>query len=192
MTAEKLPWKDLEEEVRNVPLLEQRDGETIYPYAEATIKLRKFAFHEVRPSSLYVLSANLALQRSLFIELGKLGIDPLNLKGRVVLHDTTGGAISMIPPIVEETPEDGKYILDGLHRTYLGKAMGRTVFWGIHITGIREDCPAAARPNGWEDIKIWDSVPADIKQKRRYRQADYLKLRRDFSAINGSKPRFAG
>jgi hypothetical protein len=188
VTAEKLPWEELEQEVRQVGLWEQPN---VHPYADATIELREFAFHEVRPTSLYVISANLARQRELTEALKSFAIDPLALKGKVILKDATGGAVGLIPPIVEETPEDGKYILDGLHRTYSGKMIGRLTFWGIYITGIIPEYPAAARPNNWEDIKVWDSTPPLASQKRRYRQENYLALRRDFSAINGSLPRMA-
>lgn len=106
-----------------------------------------------------------------------------------MVQDDQSPAVGLIPPLVEETEQDGLYILDGTHRTYLGWLAGKTTFRAIRIKNIRPDCPAAALPTNWEDIVENETVPQDEALKRRYRIPNHLSLRRDFSMINGSKPR---
>jgi hypothetical protein len=183
-----IAWTDLEQQIRKTPNLQPRDGQLVYPYAEATISLVELAYSEVRPTSLYVVASNLETQRQLTSDLEQAGYDPLSLAGGLLIAGETD-TVGLIPPIVEETPEDGMYILDGMHRTYLGRQAGRTVFTAIHIANVRADCPAAVLPNEWSEIIEYDKVPKDPSKKRRYRGSDPLSLRRDFSAINGSKPR---
>jgi hypothetical protein len=185
--AAETPWHILEEQIRQVPLLEARDGALIYPYENAAITLAEIDYEAVRPTSLYVLKDNLAIQKQLTNELAPR-YDPLQLLGSITLRLDDGSEIGLIPPIVEETDSDGPYILDGTHRTLVGRMAGRTAFIAIHITKFRDDCPAAVLPNAWGEIKTYDRVPSDPALKRRYRE-NPLSLRRNFSALNGSRPR---
>lgn len=181
------PWAELEYQIRHVPLLLPHDGVTIFPYLNAQINLKEIQYAEVRPTSLYALRENLTLQKRLADELTP-DHDPLGLKGGITLLTDTGTEIGLIPPIVEETAAQGQYILDGLHRTMFGRLAGRSIFTAIHISDFRDDCPAAALPNEWDDIVIYDKTPTDPLLKRRYR-TNPLAFRRDFSALNGSQPR---
>jgi hypothetical protein len=186
VTAE-TPWAELAEQIRHVPLLQPRDGVTIFPYLDAEITLREVAYDEVRPTSLYVLSGNLAIQKQL-VEALAPEHDPLNLKGGLTLVTEDNETIGLIPPIVEETAAQGQYILDGMHRATVGRMAGRTTFVAIHISGFRDDCPAAVLPNDWAEVIEYDETPSDPSLKRRYRD-NPLSLRRDYSALNGSRPR---
>jgi hypothetical protein len=183
------PWSQLEEEVRRVPLLHPRDGEVIYPYADAEISLQEVAYSEVRPSTLYVLRNNLAIQTAITASIRKDDYHPLELEYGLVLGDKDGGLTGLIPPIVEETDEEGMYVLDGSHRTNIGRWAGRTTFNAIHITGIREDCPAYAFPNDWDEVVVRETLPEDIAKRKHYRGTDYYNLYRNFGPLNGSKPR---
>lgn len=182
-----VPWEVLEDQIRHVPLLQPREDQIIFPYLHAQITLKEISYDDVRPTSLYALRGNLSLQQKLAQELAP-SHDPLALKGALRLLSDQGKEIGLIPPIVEETEENGKYILDGLHRTLAGRQTGRTHFTAIYITDFRSDCPAAVLPNEWDDIKLYDEVPADPALKRRYRE-NQMSLRRDFSELNGSRPR---
>ncbi|HSX36890.1 MAG TPA: hypothetical protein VLG13_02100 [Patescibacteria group bacterium] len=183
------PWDELETRIRAVPLLQPRNGETIYPYKNAQISLEDISYSDIRPTSLYAVRSNLLLQGRLAEDLAMQGYDPLALSGLLTVHEAGKEPVSLMPPIAEETDEDGKYLLDGLHRAYLGWQASRATFKAIHIRGIPPDYPAAARPNDWTEVIEYDSVPSDAYLKRRYRIANYLSLRRDFSALNGSQPR---
>lgn len=183
----KTSWADLENLIRHTPLLHEREGVKVYPYMDAQITLELIQYDDVRPTSLYALSDNIAVQQRLTHDLLP-NYDPLNLEGGLRLINDDGNEVGLIPPIVEETTEAGMYLLDGLHRAYLGRLAGRTAFVAIHIVGFRDDCPAAALPNEWEEVIVYDSVPSNPSLKRRYRD-DPLSLRRDFSPLNGSQPR---
>ncbi|HSX37068.1 MAG TPA: hypothetical protein VLG13_03050 [Patescibacteria group bacterium] len=183
------PWDELETRIRAVSLLQPRNGETIYPYKNAQISLEDISYSDIRPTSLYVVRINLLLQGRLAEDLAVQGYDPLALGGLLTVHEAGKEPVGLLPPIAEETDEDGKYLLDGLHRAYLGWQANRATFKVIHIRGITPDYPAAARPNDWTEVIEYDSVPDDPHLKRRYRMANYLSLRRDFSALNGSEPR---
>jgi hypothetical protein len=177
-------WADLKELIRRTPLLHERGGQIIYPYKDAEISLKAVLYKEVRPTSLYVIRGNLKLLTQLMHDIGP-EYDPLQLSGSLLVQDAAGNQVGLIPPIVEQTAEAGQYIVDGMHRAYLGREQGRTSFIAIHISHIRPDCPCAALPNNWEDMISYDDVPQDPQLKRRYRPKP-LSLRRDFSSLNGS------
>ncbi len=192
VTIEKVvSWGELEQRIRETPLLQQGEGETIYPYENANIRLEKLAFADVAPTSLYVLRQNLAVQAMIESDLSVAGYHPLELESGLLLKNEIGEEIGFVPPIVEETDEEGKYILDGAHRTSIGRWLGRTHFVAIHVSGIRSDCPSYAFPNNWDEVKIMETVPSDPAEKKHYRGENYRSLYRDFSLLNGSKLREA-
>ena len=182
------PWEELQEQIRQVPLLLPRGGELVYPYENARINLYEIPYAAVRPTSLYVVSRNLQLQRELAADLESQGVDPLALEGMVHIKQDDQPPVGLMPPIVEHTPAEGMYVLDGLHRSYIGKQAGRLMFRGIHISGIRHDCPAAVYPNEWSDVIEYTDVPTDPMLKRHYRDHQE-QSRRNFAALNGSRPR---
>lgn len=185
-----IAWINLEEQIRGVRLLNQTDeAPPIYPYENSQITLRKFSYAEVAPTSLYVLRENLALQAEIAKDIADYGLHPLELGGGVVLIDQKNNSHKLIPPIVEETFSEGKYVLDGAHRTSIGRWLGRTHFIGILISSIDPAYPAYALPNAWDEIKIYEKTPEDLRMKKNYRSLNYRKLYRDFSHINGSTPR---
>jgi hypothetical protein len=184
-----VPWEEVEYEVRRTPLLATINQEKVYPYENAEINLREIAYKEVRPTSLYVLRANLAVQAALGNDLKAQGCHPLELEGGLVVQNDLGEQVGLVPPIVEESYPEGKYVLDGAHRTSIGRWLGRTSFIAIHITSIREDCPGYAYPNNWDDIRVLDAVPSDPNAKKHYRGENYRQLYKDFSRLNGSRLR---
>lgn len=193
-TVEKIvPWDELEGRVRTTPLLHPRDGQTIYPYEEADITLQEVSYADVAATSLYVLRRNLATQAAIANDLSRADHHPLELRVGLILRDSdTGKTTGFVPPIVEQTAEDGAYVLDGAHRASIGRWLGRTSFTAIYISGIRSDCPSYALPNRWDDIRITEEVPVNAAQKKQYRGSNYRELYRDFSTLNGSRLRESG
>ena len=186
-----IPWDELEQRLRETPLLRQGDSEPVYPYEDAKIRLEKMAYADVAPTSLYVIRKNLAIQAAIASDLSAVGYHPLELEGGLVLKNETGEEMGLVPPIVEETDEEGKYVLDGAHRTSMGRWLGRTHFVAIHVSGIRSDCPGYAFPNSWDEVKVMEEVPTNPAEKKHYRGENYKGLYRDFSLLNGSKLREA-
>lgn len=192
VTIEKiLAWEDLEQRLRETPLLRQGGGEAVYPYEDASIRLEKVAYADVAPTSLYVIRKNLAVQAAIGADLSIEGYHPLELEGGLLLKNESGEETGFVPPIVEETDEEGKYVLDGAHRTSIGRWMGRTHFIAVHVSGIRSDCPGYAFPNSWDEVRVMEEVPSNAAEKKHYRGENYRNLYRDFSLLNGSKLREA-
>lgn len=190
VTIEKiLPWEDLEQRLRETPLLYERDGRTVYPYEYADICLKQVLYAETALTSLYVIRKNLAVQTAIASDIAPAGFYPLELEAGLMLINDTNEQIGFVPPIVEQTDQDGMYILDGAHRTNIGRWLGRTHFIAIHVTGIRPDCPSYALPNSWDDLRIVEDVPSNPADKKHYRGDDYRGLYRDFSLLNGGQLR---
>lgn len=186
-----IPWEQIEDGLRQVPLLNKRD---VFPYAGAAIELREIPYSEVRTTSLYVARNLLAVQEAIAEDIAEEGHHPLRMESGLILGSVIDGEQKLtgfIPPIVEETDEEGMYVLDGSHRTNLGRWTGRTAFNAIHISGIREDCPAYAYPNEWTEVVHYDEVPKEPSLRKNYREPGVLYgLYRDFGALNGSQPRY--
>lgn len=183
-----IPWPNIELGVRETTLLHPRNGEVIYPYKDAEIQLTEIAYTDVALTSLYVLRENLATQTALAADIAIDGYNPLDLEGGLLLADDTGKRVWLVPPIVEATNDAGQYVLDGAHRTSIGRWQGRTHFMAIHISGIPPDYPAYALPNTWDELRIVETVPSNPAEKKRYR-GSYKELYRDFSTLNGSRMR---
>jgi len=189
------PWVELKRQVRDTPLLYPRNGQKVYPYAKAGISLKPVSFAEVRPTSLYVLRKNLATQTAIATALAKEGYDPLELRAGLTIHDSeTRWSTALVPPIVEQTDADGMYVLDGAHRTSLGRWKGKSEFLAIVISGIREDCPSYALPNEWDGadgIRLVETVPENPADKKHYREQPES-FYRDFSRLGSSGLRGSG
>jgi len=177
--------EELIEAVRNVGLLNSPD---IKPYENADISIGVFDIGALRPTTLYVLRKNLETQQRLAAALEIQGYHPLELDGSLVLKDGEE-KIGLIPPIVERDPVYGDCLIDGAHRTYVGRMGGRRIMRAVHIVGADPNYPIYAHPNEWDEIVEHDDVPSDPKLKKRYRDDAPQKLYRDLSALNGSTMR---
>lgn len=164
----------------------------VQPYADADISMRSVRLAECRPVSLYVLTDNLKRQLALRASLLGKGVDPLSLDGSLNLRTDDGESVAMLPPIVEEDPEHGPLLIDGTHRTYVGRSLGYDAVKALYITGSHPEYPVYAFPNEWSAIREHHSVPTDLAEKKHYRPGDYRALYRDFSSLNGSRMREAG
>jgi len=183
-----MPWKEVEERLRAVTLL----NSDIRPYENADIKLRRFNYKQVRPTSLYTIAAQTKKQRLIRADLVvQLQPSQLEMKGGLVIAGGDKGPQGLIPPIVETfEPEENTYLLDGSHRTNLGRTEHVGSFMAIHISGIRPDCPPYAFPNEWSEVQELAEPPSDPSVMKNYRNFDdRYALYRDFAPINGSTPR---
>lgn len=184
-----ISFGELEQEVRQVPMLEPTaDGETIYPYIEADIRLEEVRYSDIKPTTLYVLNPNLRQQASLRRQLGRLGYHPLELDGALQLKNGDDETWGLLPPLVEENPEDGVYLLDGIHRNYQERLLGRTSFMALFISNIDTRCPSYAYPNEWDEIVPYEELPTDPALKKRYRP-NPKSLYRNFGLLGAGAPR---
>lgn len=179
-----MPWPELHDQLKEVPLLQQPGDSrpAIYPYANAEITLERVRYDEVYPKTLYVLRSNLATQENIAHDLGHAGVDPLELMGAITIAEDDLQPIGMMPPIIEEY--EGKLgLIDGGHRACRGRWIGRTSFMGVVVRGVPEEYPPYALNNAWDDIRIHETVPPELSDRKHYVGPHYKSLYRDYSHI---------
>jgi hypothetical protein len=207
-----IPWSELEQMVRKVPLkMERPDKSKIFVYDKATIELRTVMPEELAASSFYLVQKSADFQRALHDELKKVGYDTLHLKGGLEIRNSQGEIWRLIPPVVEVMHEDVQHVNsrgdidysgkqakvavhivnDGMHRVALARDLGSSVNV-IHVSGIPEEFPYYALPNGWDQVRTFTDVPKTKAEKKFYRRNDCYALYRDFDVLGCGKPRNTG
>jgi hypothetical protein len=97
-----IPWDDLEEMIRKVPLKKpDAEGKLIFAYTDAKIELREVDPNELNPTSFYIISKKRAFQRELREQLLKEGYDSLQLRGGLEIENDAGEFWRLIPPACE-------------------------------------------------------------------------------------------
>jgi len=145
-----------------------------FPYLRSQISLVEMEIDSLSPCALYVLQPNLDLityLRNTFLELYGIDILYLNEENTRITYNYMEQIDCVIsPPIVEVSIDDGPepvpILIDGLHRVMLARSLELNTVNVIKIEHIA--CPLIALPVGWEEVKIYDSVPRE-ELKRRYR-----------------------
>jgi len=160
----------VQERLRQVALI---GDSTQKPYAAAQISTKIVTPAAVWPLSRYVLSNHLETQRYLHwafeqehsIDTFHQEDDALRL---VFKLEGEADEWALVPPIVEESPVDGKPLLvDGEHRFFLAREMGLPirVIW---ISQVPQQYPVVATPVEWSEVKEFSEVPS-LAEKREYR-----------------------
>lgn len=207
-----IPWSELEQMVRKVPLkMMNPDGSQIFVYEKAHIELRTVMPEELCASGFYLVEKNLVFQRILQEALSKQGYDTLHLRGGLEIENGVGEIWRLIPPVVEVMHEDIQHvnargdidysgkptraaahiINDGMHRVAIARERQTSVNV-IHVSGIPEEYPYYALPNSWSEVKIFTDVPKTKAEKKFYRRIDCYALYRDFDVLGCGKPRNTG
>ncbi len=148
-----------------------------YPYASATIELKKFGEGEalnrsnVVPLSFYVLKDGLDRIRGHHSKiLEEHGVDVFDFNNGVcAVRYVIGGVTYLLtPPVIEFSKRDKtNLIIDGLHRILITEESGCPISV-IHITNVQNDegeMPVVALPIEWSQIETRES---DTVPKRRY------------------------
>lgn len=207
-----IPWSELEQMVRKVPLkMERPDKSKIFVYENANIELRTVNPEELAASSFYLVQKSTDFQRSLHDQLLKVGYDTLHLKGGLEIKNDVGEIWRLIPPVVEVMHEDVSHmntrgdidyagkpakvavhiVNDGMHRAALARDIHSSVNV-IHVSGIPAEYPYYALPNGWDQVQTFTDVPKTKEEKKFYRRKDCYALYRDFDVLGCGKPRNTG
>lgn len=177
-----IPTNQLIEKIRDTTMLNDK---SIQPYKYADISVEDIPIDEFSPTQLYILRDHLEIQKELRDSLLEKDCDTLRLYGSILLKNA-GVSIWMMPPIVEDDHEFGPCLLDGTHRAYLAKQLGKKSLGVIRIRNTSKDMPMISLPNNWNEIVEYDTMPTDKSKKKRYRDLpnkyDYY---RDFSQITG-------
>ncbi len=152
------PWEQLFGELRNICLSHDPN---IFPYRNATFEVRLAHPRNFQPSASYVLRSELRFVALLLDQMAqRLGnmeaIDTL-----LEYENEFGEHWRMIPPIVEYTDFGEWMILDGEHRSFIADMRGVKIPM-LFISGVDVRAPYVCTPlpQGWEGVKILDTVPA--------------------------------
>lgn len=204
-----IPWKELEQKIREVPLLEKGDnGAEVFPYSTAKIAIRNVSVKELCCPSKYALKINLEEQRRLHQFLLESGIDSLSLTSGVELTDGSGEIWSLLPPVVEVVeqevifpPREGELdhsnrsslipmqmLIDGVHRVLLARELDRELNV-LHITGVDPHYPYYALPNSWSELQVLNELPRSAQEKKLYRRGNCYGLFRNFDTLGCGAPR---
>jgi hypothetical protein len=209
-----IPWEDLVERVKNVPLKKPaQDGTPIRVYQNADIQLREFSPNEVSPTTFYLLEKQLKLQEELHEEmLSRYNINTLKLNGAIEIKNEKDELWTVTPPVIELAfrhvrfvdPEGSgqipyehvqevpiTIINDGAHRVMLARNLGQK-FNGIYIHGTPKEHPFYAHPNSWDKIKVYEKTPERKSEKKMYMYDDCYALYRDFETLGCGAPRKLG
>ena len=159
------------------------------PYADAQLELVEALDPDcVAPAQNYVLRDGVEFVLALRSALAQRGIDPFRLDGGITFRtsDDPSRPRTLIPPIVEESVEDGPrtvwLICDGMHRIYAARSLGLT-FSAVVVRNAAYPYYAFPTEGGWRNVELLDRLPA-VRQKKVYRQPDnYKALFRDFNAV---------
>jgi hypothetical protein len=163
-------WPQLEQRLREVGLL---GDPQLKPYAQAVIDSKVISTDQVWPVSRYILKDHLETQRFLHWAFeNEHSLDTLHQEdgqARIVFKlEGEAEEWALIPPIIEESPIDGKPLLvDGEHRFFLARELGVPirVIW---ISRVPAQFPVVATPIEWSEVELHDEVP-DTSKKRDYR-----------------------
>ena len=210
---ESVPWQELEQRVRQVPLLKARkpDGGQIFVYEQADISVRNVLPDEVNPTSFYALKEGLQTQRDLRDALlDQHSIDTLALTELLRLRTEQGQEFGLMPPVVElqtrrvrYAPAEGELtyddvfeikiplVNDGLHRFMIAREVGSGINV-IYVVGADPEFPFYAHPNSWSDVKLVDGVPKTKAEKKLYSRENNDLLYRDFGIFGCGAPRGTG
>lgn len=155
-------YEKLVETLRDVTLVGDR---TIRPYEDADIHISILPIDSLSPTSLYVLKENLDRVEDMAEYLSRWHrAHPLFIHG-LGSYSMNGEQFNIAPPIIE-TSDEGKLIVDGLHRLYYAKSLGMEHSLVVEITNVDPRYPLVPLPVTWEDVKVCSEVPS---VKRRYR-----------------------
>lgn len=137
------------------------------PYQGASISYQNIKFAEIKPTQYYKIEENIRQMEEIRNFILSYGQDILNLSDGGVELVVNSQAEIMLPPIVENDPQEGLIILDGTHRSFLAKRLGMTAMQFVLIDGVKEEFALNKRrlSNEWHEIQSFETV-LDLKKAR--------------------------
>jgi hypothetical protein len=145
------------------------------PYASAQISMELVRISELVPLAKYVLAEQLGFVTRLHKRLSSRGEDIFNLEYGILWPDGQNER-AITCPIVEQWDHEGHLLVDGLHRVWVARDLGRTELACAVIRGV--EVPLVPLPVTWEEVKTFPvgQNPSE-HDKRTYRFADAAALR---------------
>jgi len=174
--------------------LEAANGEEIFIYRNATMRLAEFLPEEINPTSLYVLRDQLELLRKIRKQLiDRYRIDILQLSSTIHLKTEDGRLLGMAPPLVEIYEESVQIISqqgdrspppmlllqvpilkDGIHRAWIAREE-KSAIRCIVVHGALKTYLPYAYPNAWAQVQVYDIKPENKKFYRRQNLYSYMR-----------------
>jgi hypothetical protein len=164
-----------------------RGFEGAHPYAQAQLELiHGLDPNRAVPAQNYVLREGVQFILELRSHLKGWNIDPFALEGGVTfLASEDPLPRTLIPPIIEESIEDGQrtvwLVADGMHRMYAARSLGLPISV-VLVKGASFPYYAFPIADGWEGVQELEQLPT-VHQKKIYRlPTNYKALFRDFNS----------
>lgn len=157
----------------------------IKPYKDATIILENLNINDILPTTFYYFYDHVLKLNSMKDILLSKGLDIFHLDGYVEF-EKDNRLLTLTPPIIEVV--DGKnLLLDGIHRVVLSCLLEKDNIQCAIVHGAKPLPYAIENPNGWKDVKVFESeVPPGFKTRnRRYPDSEYKYYARVFN-FNGT------
>lgn len=153
----------------------------IKPYKDATIILENLNINDILPTAFYYFYDHVLKLNSVKDTLSSEGLDIFHLDGYVEF-EKDNQLLTLTPPIIEVV--DGKnLLLDGIHRIVLSCLLEKDNVQCAIVYGAKPLPYAIENPNGWKDVKVFESeVPPGFKTRnRRYPDSEYKYYTRVFN-----------
>lgn len=153
----------------------------IKPYKDAIITLENLNIGDISPTAFYYFYDHVLKLNSMKNILLSKGLDIFHLDGYVEF-EKDNQLLTLTPPIIEVV--DGKnLLLDGIHRVMLSHLLKKDNLQCAIIHGAKPLPYAVENPNGWKDVRVFESeVPPGFKTRnRRYPDSEYKFYGRAFN-----------
>lgn len=153
----------------------------IKPYKDATIILENLSINDISPTAFYYFYDHVLKLNGMKDTLLSRGLDIFHLDGYVEF-EKDNQLLTLTPPIIEVV--DGKnLLLDGIHRVVLSCLLEKDNVQCAIVRGAKPLPYAIENPNGWKDVKVFESeVPPGFKTRnRRYPDSEYKYYTRVFN-----------
>lgn len=166
--------------IRRIPLRSKSEGK-IYPYLDSKIEILGSEPKGMNIGQTFilkdkVLSITEGLEKGIFEEFVTKGISKMPPAQIYGLDKQGRKALAFyIPPIVE-IHKDRPALIDGIHRSYICRAAGTTIF-AVHIYDVAVRLPFD--PLTWKDAKLQDKRPPVEKRYKNLKR----ELFRDLGAV---------
>ncbi len=172
-------WDDLVQRLRRCGTSGDAD---LKPYQSADISMERIRIAELVPTAKYVLEEGLRTVGRLNDRLSSLGVDIFDLECGILWPDGREER-PIACPIIEHWPGEGLLLVDGFHRVWVARDLGRAELVCAVIRHV--EVPLVPLPIKWEEVKVFPVGQYPLEQdKRAYRFPNAGSLRTALPSIS--------
>lgn len=145
------------------------------PYESAQISMERLHINDLVPLAKYVLQEQLEFVARLHNQVSSRGEDIFDLEYGILWPDGQNER-AITCPIVEHWEHEGLLLVDGLHRVWVARDLGRTELVCAVIRHVK--VPLVPLPVTWGEVRVFPVGQSPAEQdKRAYRFPDAASLR---------------